>query len=73
MDSPGTVLIASQAGVDWSPTSDILSGEYGYRVLIARSSAEAATAPADAHVDAVIAEDCVGIGGRRLLAGLRTP
>ena len=72
MDLPGTVLIASEAGVDWSPTCDILAGEFGYRILIARSSAEAARALEDVHVDAAIAEDCIGIGGCSFLAGLRT-
>jgi two-component system, NtrC family, response regulator HupR/HoxA len=71
MDSPGTVLITSPVGVDWSPTSDILAEEYGYRVLVVRSAGEAAAALQDVHVDVVITEDSAGIGGSSFLGGLR--
>jgi two-component system, NtrC family, response regulator HupR/HoxA len=71
MDSPGTILIVSQDGIEWSATADVLAEEYGYRVLVVRSLAEAASALADVHVDLVLAEDGPAIGGYDLLAGLR--
>ena len=71
MDSPGTILIASHAGIEWSATTDMLSDDYGYRVLVVRSPAEAATALKDVHVDLIIAEDGAGIAGYDFLAGLR--
>jgi len=70
MDSPGTVLIVSQAGAAWSAASDILTEDYGYRVLVARSGGDAA-ALRDAHIDLVIAEETGAGAGRALLAGLR--
>ena len=71
MDSPGTVLIVSQVGVEWSATTDMLIDEYGYRVLLVRSLAEAATALRDVHVDLVMAEEGPAIDGCNFLAGLR--
>ena len=71
MESPGTVLIASHVGIDWSATIDILTDEFDYRVLIARSPAEAHKALDSVHVDLVIAEDGAGLDGRDLLSELR--
>jgi len=71
MDSPGTVLIVSQAGAAWSAASDILTEDFGYRVLVARSAGDAAAVLRDAHIDLVIAEDAGSGAGRALLAGLR--
>jgi len=71
MDSSGTVLIASRTGADWSATIELLADEYGYRVLIARSAAEATTTLETLHVDLVIAEDGAGLDGREFLKELR--
>lgn len=71
MDSPGTILIVSSAGGEWSITSEILGGECGYRVLVAPSPIEATATLKDVHVDLVIAEDGFGAGERGFLAGLR--
>ena len=68
----GTLLIVSRAGAEWSSVSDMLSDEYGYRILSARSHCDAAAALADAHVDFVIAEDGGNAAGLNFLAGLRT-
>ncbi len=71
MESPGTILIATRAGIDWSPTEDILTGSFGYRVVVVHSPGEAETALREIHVDVVIAEDCLSIGGCSFLARLR--
>ena len=56
MDALGTVLIVARGGPQWSATADVLSDEYDYRVLTARSAEDAASALSDAHVDIVLAE-----------------
>jgi two-component system response regulator HupR/HoxA len=73
MDQLGTVLIVSRRGADWCATRDMLAEEYGYRVLTATSSGEAAAALSDAHVDLVIAEDGDDGDGLAFVAGLRVP
>jgi two-component system, NtrC family, response regulator HupR/HoxA len=71
MDSPGTILIVSRLASEWSATADVLAQEYGYRVLVVRSLADAASALGDVHVDLAIAEDGGDIDGCGFLAGLR--
>ena len=71
MDSSGTVLITARTPDDWSATVELLGDEHGYRVMVTRSCAEAATIMDHMHVDLVIAEDAPDIDGRGLLAGLR--
>lgn len=71
MNSVGTVLIASCAGLDWSMTEEGLSEGFGYRVLVVRSVVEAKAALRDVHVDVVIAEDCENVGGCSFLRELR--
>ena len=71
MSNPGTVVIVSQADLEWSAAADVLADEYDYRVLVARSPAEAAAILKDIHVDLVIAEDSAVADGRNFLAGLR--
>ena len=68
MDSPGTVFIASTLESEWSPTADLLTEDYGYRVLLGRSAAESAAALKDAHIDLVIADET---GGTSILPDLR--
>jgi two-component system, NtrC family, response regulator HupR/HoxA len=71
MDPLGTVLIVSRRGADWRATRDLLFDEYGYRVLVAASSAEAASTLSDVHVDLVIAEHGGEDDGLTLITGLR--
>jgi two-component system response regulator HupR/HoxA len=71
MDPLGTVLIVSRRGADWRASRDMLSDEYGYRVLTARSSGEAVAAVADIHVDLVIAENGSDEDGLDFVTGLR--
>jgi two-component system, NtrC family, response regulator HupR/HoxA len=71
MDPLGTVLIVSRRGADWRATRDLLSDEYGYRVLAASSSAEASATLSDIHVDLVIAEHGDEDDGLTLITGLR--
>ena len=44
METLGTVLIVARGGPQWTATADVLSDEYDYRVLTARSADEAANA-----------------------------
>jgi two-component system response regulator HupR/HoxA len=71
MDPLGTVLIVSRRGADWRASREMLSDEYGYRVLTARSSGEAVAAVADIHVDLVIAENGSDEDGLDFVTGLR--
>lgn len=71
MDELGTVLTVSRDPAEWADTLDLLSAQYGYRVLAVRSAADARTALADAHVDLVIAEDDGGGDGLDILSALR--
>ena len=71
MDQPGTVLTVAQDAAEWADTLDLLSNQCGYRVLAARSPADARAALADAHVDLVIAEDGGSGDGLVFLSGLR--
>jgi two-component system, NtrC family, response regulator HupR/HoxA len=71
MDSPGTILIVSRLASEWSATAAVLAEEYGYRVLVVRSLADAASALGDVHIDLATAEDGGGIDGCGFLAGLR--
>jgi two-component system response regulator HupR/HoxA len=71
MDRLGTVLIASQSGLEWSATTETLTEDFGYRVLVVRSPADAATALKDVHVDLAIADVGAGTDGCDFLAGLR--
>jgi two-component system, NtrC family, response regulator HupR/HoxA len=71
MDEVGTVLAVSSDPAEWGDTLDLLSAQYGYRVLATRSAADARAALADAHVDLVIAENDGDTDGLDLLAALR--
>ena len=68
----GTILIVSAHGGEWSAIDTMLTDDYGYRVLAARSHRDANVALADAHVDLVIADDDGDGAGFNFLAGLRT-
>jgi two-component system response regulator HupR/HoxA len=70
MEELGTVLAVSRAAQEWTDALDLLSAHYSYRVLTARTAAEARAALADAHVDLVLAED-EGGEGLSLLSALR--
>lgn len=69
MQQLGTVLAVSGTPAEWDDTLNLLSSQYSYRALAARSAAEAQAALADAHVDLVIAD--VGEEGVNLLSTLR--
>jgi two-component system response regulator HupR/HoxA len=71
MDKLGTVLISVRDEGEWSRTNELLSEEYGYRVVIVRSPGERAAALRDIHVDLAIAEEGAGADGRAFLAELR--
>jgi two-component system response regulator HupR/HoxA len=71
MEALGTVLIVARGGPQWTATADVLSDEYDYRVLTARSPADAASALSDAHVDIVLAEHGASGDGLEFLANLR--
>ncbi len=71
METLGTVLILARGGPQWSATADVLSGEYDYRVLTARSTEDAASALSDAHIDIVLAEHGPSGDGLSFLANLR--
>jgi two-component system response regulator HupR/HoxA len=71
METLGTVLIVARGGPQWTATADVLSDEYDYRVLTARSSEDAASALSDAHVDIVLAEHGANGDGLEFLANLR--
>lgn len=71
METLGTVLIVARGGPQWTATADVLSDEYDYRVLTARSSEDAASALSDAHVDIVLAEHGADGDGLEFLANLR--
>ena len=68
----GTILIVSTNRSQWLAINDMLADDFGYRVLSARSHADADVALSDAHVDLVIAEDGGNGAGLEFLAGLRT-
>ena len=71
MDSVGTVLIVSALSSDWSALEDVLVRKYDYRILNARSRAEAIETLAAVHVDLALVED-MGMGdGLSLLTDLR--
>jgi two-component system response regulator HupR/HoxA len=69
MDQAGTVLAVTSNVGAWSAPLSVLSDQCDYRVLLARSPAEAFAALANAHVDLIIAED--SREGVSLLSGLR--
>jgi two-component system response regulator HupR/HoxA len=71
MDKLGTVLLAVRDQAEWTPTCELLTDEYGYRVVVVRSASERAAALRDIHIDLAIAEEEVGLDGRGLLAELR--
>ena len=71
METLGTVLIVARGGPQWTATADILSDEYDYRVLTARSAEDAASALSDAHVDIVLAENGPSGEGLEFLTNLR--
>jgi two-component system, NtrC family, response regulator HupR/HoxA len=71
METLGTVLIVARGGPQWTATADVLSDEYDYRVLTARSTEDAASALSDAHVDIVLAEHGASGDGLEFLANLR--
>ena len=72
MDRAGTVLLVTPTADGWPAVTELLTKQYGYRVLHASSPAEARTALADAHVDLVIADEGDGgADGVGLLSGLR--
>jgi len=67
----GIVLIVARGGPQWTATADVLSDEYDYRVLTARSTEDAACALSDAHVDIVLAEHGASGDGLEFLTNLR--
>ena len=71
MDHLGTILIVARGGPLWDASADVLTDEYGYRVLTARSCKEAASALSDAHVDIVLAEHGRDGDGLAFLTNLR--
>ncbi|MET4315715.1 hypothetical protein [Bradyrhizobium sp. RT4b] len=71
METQGTVLIVARGSPQWSTTEEVLSEEYGYRVLVVRSAEEATSALSDAHIDLVLAEHGPSGEGLTLLVDLR--
>ena len=71
METLGTVLIVARGGPQWTATAEVLSDEYDYRVLTARSAEDAAGTLSDAHVDIVLAEHGPDGDGLDFLANLR--
>jgi len=71
METLGTVLIVARGGPQWTATADVLSDEYDYRVLTARSAEDAVSALSDAHVDIVLAEHGASGDGLEFLTNLR--
>ena len=72
MDEPGTVVIVSRQGSDWTWPLNVLAERYAYRVILAHSFSEALTTMATIHVDLAIAEDHEGEdAGLTFLTGLR--
>jgi two-component system response regulator HupR/HoxA len=71
MDELGTVLAVSRDASEWADTLDLLSAQYGYRVLNVRTPSDANSALADVHVDLALAEDDGSGGGLDFLSGLR--
>jgi two-component system response regulator HupR/HoxA len=69
MEQAGTVLAVTSNVGAWSAPLGVLSDQYDYRVLLARSPVEAFAALSNAHVDLIIAED--GRDGVNFLSGLR--
>ncbi|MBO0752796.1 MAG: sigma-54-dependent Fis family transcriptional regulator [Bradyrhizobiaceae bacterium] len=69
MDQAGTVLAVTSNAEAWSGALGVLSDQYAYRVMLARSPVEALSALSNAHVDLVITEN--GREGVALLSGLR--
>lgn len=57
MDLAGTILIVASGGPDWAAATELLAQQYAYRVLGAKTDAEARAILADVHVDLVIAEE----------------
>src|SRR5271157_4469709 len=60
MDKLGTILLDVRDEAEWSGTNELLTEEFGYRVVIVRSPAERAAALRDIHIDLAIAEDASG-------------
>lgn len=71
MEALGTVLIVARGSPQWSAAAQVLSEEYGYRVLVVRSAEDAASALSDAHIDIVLAEHGPSGDGLTFLADLR--
>jgi hypothetical protein len=71
MDKLGTILLDVRDEAEWSGTNELLTEEFGYRVVIVRSPAERAAALRDIHIDLAIAEDASGFDGRGFLSELR--
>ena len=44
MEPLGTVLIASSSGIEWAVTTETLTEDHGYRVIVVGSYAEAISA-----------------------------
>jgi two-component system, NtrC family, response regulator HupR/HoxA len=57
MEPAGTVLILSRAAADWREATDMLAGQRGYRVIQAKTAADAAAYMADIAFDVAIAEN----------------
>ncbi len=70
METLGTVLIVARGGPQWAAAAEVLSDEYYYRVLTARSE-DAVGILSDVHVDIVLAEHGPEGDGLDFLANLR--
>jgi two-component system response regulator HupR/HoxA len=71
MEALGTVLIVARGDPQWTATADVLSDEYDYRVLTARSAEDAASVLSDAHIEIVLAEHGASGNGLEFLTNLR--
>lgn len=60
MTDASTVLIVSDARLDWQPVIAELEAEYGYRILCAQSAKGARELADEAHVDTIICEPLLG-------------
>jgi two-component system, NtrC family, response regulator HupR/HoxA len=57
MEPAGTILILSRAAAEWREAVDLLADRRGYRVIHARTTADATAYLADVTVDVAIAEN----------------
>ncbi len=72
MDRDSTVLIVASPHAAWAALAGLLTDRYGYRVVLASTSAEALALAHDVHIDLAVAEqNGKDTDGCAFLSGLR--